>query len=69
MFEIYHVLLSSQNLYYDSKIRCDFVDLYYAVYGMRRPLCYTENFALLKPSLKRDVNQHYLKLILNSLIF
>jgi len=45
----------SQNLNYDSKLRCDFVDLYYVLYGMRRPLCYTENFALMKPALKREV--------------
>ncbi|CAB3360242.1 Hypothetical predicted protein [Cloeon dipterum] len=44
----------NQNLHFDSKLRCDFVDLYYALYGMRRPLCYTENFALSKLATKRE---------------
>lgn len=40
---------------YDSRLRCDFVDLYFTLYGTRRPNCTPtpEMANLLKPKLEK----------------
>lgn len=40
---------------YDSRLRCDFVDLYFTLYGTRRPNCTPapELAGLFKPKLER----------------
>lgn len=40
---------------YDSRLRCDFVDLYFTLYGTRRPNCTPtpELSGLLKPKLEK----------------
>lgn len=55
-------------LSHDPKIRCDLVDLYYTLYGSKRPFCLPipELAAITKPrkgpsSPEQDVNYKYLK--------
>ncbi|KAF4522141.1 hypothetical protein B566_EDAN012603 [Ephemera danica] len=45
----------NQVMFFDSQLRCDFVDLYYALYGMRRPMCFSSGIVNIpKPALKRE---------------
>ena len=41
---------------YDSRLRCDFVDLYFTLYGTRRPNCIhsAELAGLFKPKLEKN---------------
>lgn len=50
-FEFKFVLCFSSLLSHDSRLRCDMVDLYYSLYGSKRPMCLpqAELAAMFKP--------------------